>query len=150
MNSLAISKKKPRRNWLKFVLKFILVLITLFIIACLVVDYFVQFRMNDKELRAYFKENKIKGTIGYYKAGGRTIRYISVGNNSLPTLFFIHGAPASLSIYHNYYKDSLLLKTFKMYAVDRPGYGYSGVGLPEPSIQKQVEMIRPVIDSLNQ
>ena len=36
-----------------------------------------------------------------------------------------------------------------MYAVDRPGYGYSGLGDPEPSIQKQSEMIRPLLDSLN-
>src|SRR4051812_31829675 len=34
-------------------------------------------------------------------------------------------------------------------AIDRPGYGYSGFGDPEPSIQKQSEMIRALLDSLN-
>jgi pimeloyl-ACP methyl ester carboxylesterase len=33
-------------------------------------------------------------------------------------------------------------------AVDRPGYGYSGFGHPEPSIQKQSEMLRPILDSI--
>lgn len=150
MNLLKTIKRNTLRSWLKFILKFVLGLIILFIIACLVVDHFIQFRMNDKELYAFFKRNNIKGAVRYYEAGGRRIRYISIGNDTLPTLFFIHGSPASLSIYHNYYKDSILLKKFKMYAVDRPGYGYSGLGLPEPSIQKQVEMISPVIDSLNQ
>lgn len=149
MKLLKAAKEKSRFNWLRFVLKFIIVLIVLFIAACLIVDYFVQFRMSDKELYAFFKKNKIKGSVGYYKAGGRSIRYVSMGNDMLPTLFFIHGAPASLSIYHNFYRDSTLLRTFKMYAVDRPGYGYSGVGMPEPSIQRQVEMIAPVISSLN-
>jgi pimeloyl-ACP methyl ester carboxylesterase len=36
-----------------------------------------------------------------------------------------------------------------MYAVDRPGYGYSGFGLPEPSIQNQAALIRPILDSLH-
>jgi uncharacterized protein len=33
--------------------------------------------------------------------------------------------------------------------VDRPGYGYSGFGDPEPSIEKQAAMIRPLLDSLH-
>jgi pimeloyl-ACP methyl ester carboxylesterase len=45
--------------------------------------------------------------------------------------------------------DSALKNKFRIYAVDRPGYGYSGFGDPEPSIRKQSEMIRPILDSLN-
>jgi pimeloyl-ACP methyl ester carboxylesterase len=37
-----------------------------------------------------------------------------------------------------------------MIAVDRPGYGYSGFGEPETSMQAQSEMIRPLLDSLHQ
>jgi pimeloyl-ACP methyl ester carboxylesterase len=36
-----------------------------------------------------------------------------------------------------------------MYAVDRPGYGFSGLGEPVLSIQKQAAMIKPILDSLN-
>ena len=77
------------------------------------------------------------------------MRYISIGEDHLPTLFFIHGSPANIIMYSDYYKDPQLYKKFKIYAVDRPGYGGSGYGLPEPSIQQQAEMIRPVIDGLN-
>jgi pimeloyl-ACP methyl ester carboxylesterase len=52
-------------------------------------------------------------------------------------------------VYTTYFKDRGLLNLFKLYAVDRPGYGYSDLGVPEPSLQKQAAMIRPILDSLN-
>ena len=36
-----------------------------------------------------------------------------------------------------------------MYAVDRPGYGYSGLADPMPDIQAQAAVIRPILDSLH-
>lgn len=45
--------------------------------------------------------------------------------------------------------DSQLLLHATMYAVDRPGYGYSGLAKPIPYIQQQAEMLKPVIDSLH-
>lgn len=124
-------------------------LIVLFIIACFIFDHYVQFRKSDKELQEIFAQNNIPATIHYYEARGRKLRYVSVGNDSLPTLLFLHGSPGSMSYYSWRYKDSTIQNTFRVYAVDRPGYGYSGFGHPEPSIQKQSEMIRPILDSLN-
>jgi pimeloyl-ACP methyl ester carboxylesterase len=143
-------QSKKRRRWGKWILRFIIGVIVLFLAILFIFDYFVQFRMSDKELHSFFKKHSVPAQVRYYQTGGRTIRYAAIGNDSLPVLLFIHGAPSSLSIYRDYYKDSLFLKTFRMYAVDRPGYGYSGLGKPEPSIQKQAAMIRPILDSLNQ
>lgn len=123
--------------------------IAVFILACFAFDQFVQFRMSDAELQTFFNAHHLPAQIRYYQSGGRTIRYVAVGNDSLPALLFIHGAPSSLSVYQVYFEDTLLLKQFKMYAVDRPGYGYSGFGKPEPSIKKQAAMIRPILDRLN-
>jgi pimeloyl-ACP methyl ester carboxylesterase len=36
-----------------------------------------------------------------------------------------------------------------MLAVDRPGYGYSGLGKPETSMELQAKLIRPLLDSLH-
>lgn len=144
-----MQKAKRNLRWLRITLRIIVGFIVFFIIACFVFDHFVQFRMSDNELLSFFAENHIRGEIRYYTSHDRKIRYVSIGDNGLPALFFIHGSPSSLSIYRDYYKDSLFLRTFKMYAVDRPGYGNSGFGEPEPSIEKQVEMIEPIIDSLN-
>lgn len=123
-------------------------LFILFVIFLLVADQFVQFRLSDKELTRFFTKHHIPGSIHYYTAGGRKMRYISIGDDSLPVLVFIHGSPASLSIYTDYYKDTALINHFKMLAVDRPGYGYSGLGKPVQSIQQQAKMISPILDSL--
>lgn len=144
-----MAKHRLKYRWLRIVLRILVCFVGLFIIACYVFDYFVQFRMSDDEWRTFFKENNVKGEIHYYTVNDRKIRYISAGEDSLPTLFFIHGSPSSSSIYKDYFKDSLYLHTFKMYAVDRPGYGSSGFGKPEISIQKQAAAIKPILDSLN-
>lgn len=139
--------QKKKIRWLKWTGIISGSLLVLFIIFCLVVDHFVQFRMSDAEYASFFKKNHLAGKIKYYNTHGRTMRYITIGNDSLPTLLFIHGSPASSSIYADYYKDTAFSHHFKIIAVDRPGYGNSGLGHPEP-IQTQAAMIRPVLDSM--
>ncbi|MEI9946512.1 MAG: alpha/beta hydrolase [Chitinophagaceae bacterium] len=143
-------KKQVRKGrWFRRMLRAMIVFIGLVIIACFIFDHYVQFRKSDEDLKKIFAEKHIDGSINYYTTHGRTLRYASVGKDSLPTLLLLHGSPGSMSYYSGRYDDSLIRKTFKVFAVDRPGYGYSGFGDPEPSIQKQSEMIRPILDSLN-
>jgi len=143
-------KHKRSLRWLRITLRILIVLIGLFMIACLIFDHYVQFRRSDEEMKQIFSERKIDATINYYTTHGRELRYVSAGNNdSLPVLLMLHGSPGSISYYHWRFSDSVIRNNFKIYAVDRPGYGYSGFGDPEPSIQKQSEMIRPILDSLH-
>jgi len=102
--------------------------------------------ISDKQLSKFFKENKLAGEIHYYQTFKRRIRYITLNNNCRSTIFFIHGAPASLMESKEYFIDLRLRQTFNMIAVDRPGYGRSGYGVPEPSIKRQAEMIKAIID----
>lgn len=142
-------KQKRKGRWLRRLLRTLIITIGLIIIACLVFDYYYQFRRSDKELKKIFADEQIDAGIHYYTTHGRQLRYVAVGHDSLPTLLFLHGSPGSISYYNRRYTDSALNGHFRMYAVDRPGYGYSGLGDPEPSIQKQADMIRPLLDSLN-
>lgn len=144
-----MSKPKRKYRWLRRTLRIFAVLIILFIIACFVFDHYVQFRKSDEELEKIFTERNLDAKIHYYSTHGRVMRYMSSGNDSLPTLLMLHGSPGSISYYSGRLADTAIRNHFKVYAVDRPGYGYSGFGDPEPSIQKQVEMIRPILDSLN-
>ena len=141
-------KPKRKRRWLRRLLRTFLGIIVFIIVACFTFDHFVQFRKSDEELRKFFAQNNIHGKIGYYTAIGRRLRYVSIGTDSMPTLLFIHGSPASMSLYRGRFSDKTILRTFHILAIDRPGYGYSGFGHPEPSIQKQSEMIKPLLDSL--
>jgi pimeloyl-ACP methyl ester carboxylesterase len=144
-----MEKKVRKGRWLRIALRIIGILIVLFIIACFVFDYFVQFRKSDEELKAIYASNNIPARISYYDSHGRELRYVSVGPDSLPTLLFLHGSPGSMSYYSWRFRDSGIESRFHILAVDRPGYGYSGFGDPEPSISKQAEMIRPLLDSLH-
>lgn len=99
--------------------------------------------MTQDELKRFFKRYSIKATINHYTTLHRTIYYATIGEDHLPAILFIHGAPASMTIYKDYFTDEELRKRFSMYAVDRPGFGVTG-GDAEPSIKKQAEMIFPL------
>jgi pimeloyl-ACP methyl ester carboxylesterase len=96
--------------------------------------------MTEEKLSEFFGKEGIKATINYYTAKKRKICFATIGADHLPAILFIHGAPASMTIYRDYYKDNDLLNTFSMYGVDRPGFGVTG-GQPDTSIYKQAEMI---------
>lgn len=118
------------------------------ILSLLIFDQFVQFRLDDKDIYTQFHKAHLEPTIGYYHTGGRTIRYMSVGQDTSCSVLFIHGAPSSLSYWRNYMMDSNLLAHTEMFAVDRPGYGYSGLGHPVPNIQQQALLLKPLLDSI--
>jgi pimeloyl-ACP methyl ester carboxylesterase len=104
--------------------------------------------MTEDELKGFFDKNGIKAVINHYTALKRTIYYATIGEDHLPAILFIHGAPASMTIYKDYFTDEELVKRFSMYAMDRPGYGVTG-GTAEPSIKKQAEMIFSLAESIH-
>lgn len=132
----------------RIVWRTILVLVVLFIVTLLVFDRFVQFRMSDSEVKQWFAGQHVGATIHYYETHGRQLRYIATGKDTGATILFIHGAPSSSTYYRDYLTDSMLLGRAHLLAIDRPGYGYSGLGQPVTSIQEQAAMIRPLLDSL--
>jgi uncharacterized protein len=134
----------------RIVLRIFLWALLFLIVLLLVFDRLVQFRMNDKDLTAWFHAHKIEPHIHYYEAGGRLVRYVQVGDQSKATILFIHGAPSSLSYWKAYLSDSALLQRATLYAVDRPGYGYSGLADPLPDIARQAAILKPILDSFHQ
>jgi pimeloyl-ACP methyl ester carboxylesterase len=120
------------------------------VIALLLADRFIQFRSTDEEIRRHYVSHNLPIDITYYEALGRQMRYVSTGNDpSKPVILFIHGAPSSSGYYRHFLTDTLLRRQANLIAVDRPGYGYSGFGDPEPDIGKQAAMIAPILDSLH-
>ena len=95
-------------------IRFVLGAVVFLLLALLVGDRFVQFRMDDKALIDWFKVRHIEPHIGYYEALGRKVRYIEVGDNPEATILFIHGAPSSMSYWKAYLADSVLLSRATM------------------------------------
>ncbi|HEY4111362.1 alpha/beta hydrolase [Puia sp.] len=133
----------------RILLRIVVGLLIFIVILLLVFDRLVQFRMDDKELFSWFHERHLDPRIDYYQAKGRRIRYLAIGDRPDATILFIHGAPSSLSYWKDYLADSLLLSRATMYAVDRPGYGYSGLANAMPDIGDQADVIRLILDSLH-
>lgn len=133
----------------RILLRILVSVVIILVVVLLVADRFVEFRMDDKDLTAFFQTRHIQPEIGYYEAGGRRIRYIGVGDNPEATILFIHGAPSSMSYWRAYLADSKLRSRATMYAVDRPGYGYSGLGDPLPDLAAQAADISKILDSLH-
>lgn len=108
---------------------------------------FMEMRISSETFQHILSENPFgyEAKFDYYEADGRKVRYLEIGNDSLPLIVFIHGAPSSSSFWKGFLQDSTLLSKAKLMAVDRPGYGYSGYGQPEVSVKKQAEIIAGII-----
>lgn len=84
--------------------------------------------MSARETKNFFETANIEFIEKTVDFGDHKIHYLQTGNPTNPTLFFVHGSPGSWDAYKEYIKDTLLLKHFRMIAVDRPGFGFSNFG----------------------
>ncbi|PIF63505.1 pimeloyl-ACP methyl ester carboxylesterase [Flavobacterium sp. 11] len=85
-------------------------------------------RFSNKETITFFTPSKIEFQDKTIAFEGYKIHYVETGNAQNPTLFFVHGSPGSWNAFKEYLKDTLLLKKYRMIAIDRPGFGYSDFG----------------------
>ena len=106
----------------------------------------MQFRMNQSEIDRFFVDKEKKGVLQKYYVGNRVINYLKVGESSQPLVIFIHGSPGSLSAVIDFMGDTALLSKAELITVDRPGFGHSNFGYAEPSLQKQADLLRPILE----
>jgi pimeloyl-ACP methyl ester carboxylesterase len=136
---------KPLRRFLRVTLVIYIVLVVFLLVS----GRFLQYRSSDDEITRFFAKQNQSIHLKYYNALGRQIRYMFTDDSpAKPTFLFIHGAPSSCSYYERFFSDTSLRNRANLAAVDRPGYGYSGYGEPEPDITRQAAMIKPILDSL--
>ena len=105
------------------------------------------FRMSAKELDSFFVSRKVEATQHRYKVGEREIHYVEAGDSVKPLVLFVHGSPGSLSAFIDFLADSALLPEALLITADRPGFGYSNFGIGEPSLQKQAEALKPILEN---
>ncbi|MEO5674105.1 MAG: alpha/beta hydrolase [Chitinophagales bacterium] len=123
-----------------------MIILVLVLAAPLIYGYAMMssFIWSDKEITEYFK-NKISPSFKTYMVNGRSVFYASAGNDTLPMVLFIHGAPGSWYDFIEYFGDSNLISQTHLVAPDRPGYGRSGEGDFITSIEAQSNMIEPLL-----
>ncbi|MCP9236527.1 alpha/beta fold hydrolase [Lewinella sp. JB7] len=109
---------------------------------------YVTIQMDDDQLSATMKSARLDAEIGYQEGTTRRLRYLQIGQDtSKPLLVFIHGAPSSSAWWLSMMRDSSLRSEANLLAIDRPGYGGSGLGAPMTSVQEQAENVAAVISS---
>lgn len=104
------------------------------------------FRMSPKKIAAYFQDKNIPVEQTSYNSSSREIHYAQTGDNEKPLILFVHGSPGSLSAFIHFLADTTLLKEHLLITIDRPGFGYSNFGIGEPSINKQAEILMPIVE----
>ncbi len=116
---------KPKSVKLKY---FLFGLLFVYILIC---QSCMTMRMSVKETNLYFETQKLVFESKTIAVDDHLIHYIQTGNPDKPTLFFVHGSPGSWDAYKQYLADTLLLKKYRMIAIDRPGFGNSNFGKSE-------------------
>lgn len=103
-------------------------------------------QLSEKRIQKKFKAQSFKPKTFTYKVEDRPMYYVEVGADTLPMILFIHGAPGSWTAFMSFMQDSSLVSRARLISVDRPGYGYSGFGKVETSIEKQAALIKPILE----
>jgi pimeloyl-ACP methyl ester carboxylesterase len=128
---------------MRFILKYLII-----IVLCTSFSACFRFRMSDKAAVKMFGKLSPTFQINRYISGNRTLRSLEIGSDSLPIVLFIHGGLGTAWGFNKYLKDSALLKHFKMIAIDRPGHGYSDFGKTTVSVEKQAQLVLPLLQKM--
>lgn len=119
----------------------------LILISCWIIfaQSCMKFRISDSKAKKQFEHKQVPANFLNVETRRISVHYVKAGNDSLPTLFFIHGSPGSWDAFKVYMLDSLLLQHFRMISVDRPGFGYSNFGSAY-RLAEQGDMINSVLE----
>lgn len=104
-------------------------------------------RTPDNKAKKNFSKRGVTLTTGTFKTSDFELHYAKTGNDTAPTLFFIHGSPDSWRRYEKFMQDKDLFSTFRMIAIDRPGFGYSQFGEAK-NLEEQSKLINEFIRSI--
>jgi pimeloyl-ACP methyl ester carboxylesterase len=103
----------------------------------------MKFRISDSKAKSDFENTGVVLTTATVKVAGANMHYAKTGNDTLPTIVFVHGSPGSWDAFARYMQDKDLLMKYRMISIDRPGFGYSDFGEAQ-HIEDQSTLISPL------
>ena len=107
----------------------------------------MKYRMRDKKAKEKFLKAGVTLNSGSTKVDGFEIYYAKTGNDTFPTLFFVHGSPDGWFRYEEFMQDKDLLTRYRMISVDRPGFGHSQFG-DAKNLEDQSQLLTPFVKSI--
>lgn len=136
-----------RKKRFYFFLFFVLPLVLFIAYAMYRIEPYNRNQWSDEQLLAAFLRDTVSvAEVGFLEGKDRKIRYVQLGADSTkPLLVFIHGSPSSTAFWVKMMQDSTLQDRANLLAIDRPGYGGSGLGQALISVKKQARYVADVI-----
>lgn len=128
----------------KIILAVILLLCTFWLVQA---QHTMQFREADDNAKREFGKLGIVLVAKTINVDNSHLHYVKVGNDTSPTLFFVHGSPGSSDVFKAYLQDSDLRRQYRMIAVDRPGFGYSDF-MDAKDLGEQSHIISHLLDTI--
>ena len=126
----------------------ILIVFTIIVIAWLVfANYGFKFRISDSKAKKKFSDTGVMLSTEFFMVNGFKIHYAKTGDDTLPTIFFVHGSPGGWNEFEKYMQDKDLLAKYRMVSIDRPGFGYSRFG-EAGNLEEQSKLIYPLVKAL--
>lgn len=126
----------------------VLIIVGVLLVWVLIAPGCMTFRISDDKAMDLFHRKGLDLKTDYVKVNNREMHYTMVGNDSLPTLVFLHGSPSSWNAFLQYMQDPALLFHYRMVSIDRPGFGYSNFGYAVP-LEEQSLLLLPVLKEIN-
>lgn len=126
----------------------VLIIVGVLLVWVLIAPGCMTFRISDDKAMDLFQRKGLDLKTDYVKVNNREIHYTMVGNDSLPTLVFLHGSPSSWNAFLQYMQDPALLFHYRMVSIDRPGFGYSDFGYAV-SLEEQSLLLLPVLKEIS-
>lgn len=108
----------------------------------------MKMRMSDQKAQKKFTEAGVALQTPTMNIDGFPLHYAQTGNDTLPTLLFVHGTPGSWDAFQGYLMNKELLQHYRIISIDRPGFGYSDFG-NAMSLTAQTEIIAAWMDKIN-
>ena len=117
----------------------------LYIMLTVILSGCMDFSIDEKEMQQAFDGEMYQPESNTLSIDSSQVHYVYIDNNRPNLVVFIHGSPGSWSAFIDYFKNDTLLSHFDVLAIDRPGFGMSDKGTPEPSLERQAFLISEVI-----
>ncbi|MEQ9308760.1 MAG: alpha/beta hydrolase [Balneolaceae bacterium] len=132
-------------NYFKRIFIWLISLFLLGFIGVFILINTFDFSVSPETIDSSFSELQYAPRFKNVKFENRTIHYISIGDTSKQSVLFVHGSPGSWDNFLDFLSDSVLLNNYHLIAVDRLGFGKSGIGVPERSLEKQASAVNKVL-----
>ena len=97
-------------KWKKIMKRSIIVILIFLGLWLIMAQSCMKFRISDTKAKEKFEKVGVALTTETVKVGSSQMHYVKAGNDSLPTIVFVHGSPGSWDAFSLYMQDKVLLK----------------------------------------